>query len=35
MTVVIPIHNEAAYLPGALDELWTELADVPASIDIL
>jgi hypothetical protein len=35
MSVVIPVHNEAAYLPRALAELFTDLEAVPASIEVL
>lgn len=35
ITVVIPVHNEATFLPGALPELFTELAGVDASILVL
>ncbi len=34
-SVVIPVHNEADYLPGALAELFEEIAGVPASITVL
>jgi glycosyltransferase involved in cell wall biosynthesis len=33
--VVIPVHNEAGYLPGALPELFAELATVEAEITVL
>ena len=35
LSIVIPVHNEADYLPGALAELFEEIADVPASITVL
>jgi glycosyltransferase involved in cell wall biosynthesis len=35
VTVVIPIHNEAGYLPGALERLWEELQAVPAAVDVV
>ncbi|MEN8113749.1 MAG: glycosyltransferase family 2 protein [Actinomycetota bacterium] len=35
ISVVIPVHNEADYLPGALKELFAELADVPATVSVL
>ena len=35
ISVVIPVHNEADYLPGALPALFAELADVPASVSVL
>ena len=35
MSVVIPVHNEADYLVGALEELFDEIADVPADITVL
>ncbi len=34
-SIVIPVHNEADYLPGAIAELFTELATVPALIEVL
>jgi glycosyltransferase involved in cell wall biosynthesis len=34
-SVVIPVHNEAAYLPEALPLLYRELADVPATVTVL
>ena len=34
-SIVIPVHNEADYLPGAIAELFEELADVPASVEVL
>ncbi len=34
-SIVIPVHNEAGYLPGAIAELFTELATVPTSIEVL
>ncbi len=34
IAVVIPVHNEAGYLPGALPALFAELADVPAAITV-
>jgi glycosyltransferase involved in cell wall biosynthesis len=34
-SIVIPVHNEAGYLPGALDELFTELEAVPAATRVL
>ena len=27
LSIVIPVHNEADYLPGALAELFEEIAD--------
>jgi glycosyltransferase involved in cell wall biosynthesis len=35
ITIVIPVHNEAGYLAGALERLWSELAEVPATADVL
>ncbi len=35
LSIVIPVHNEEGYLPGALAELFEEIADVPASITVL
>jgi glycosyltransferase involved in cell wall biosynthesis len=35
ITVVIPIHNEAGFLTGAIERLTAELADVEADCDIL
>ncbi len=35
LSVVIPVHNEADYLPGALADLFDELADVPAPVTVL
>lgn len=35
LSVVIPVHNEADYLVGALEELFDEIADVPASVTVL
>jgi glycosyltransferase involved in cell wall biosynthesis len=35
ISVVIPVHNEAAYVTGALEELFEEIADVPAPITVL
>ncbi|GMQ86275.1 MAG: hypothetical protein BMS9Abin07_1848 [Acidimicrobiia bacterium] len=34
-SIVIPVHNEADYLPGAIAELFAELSTVPASINVL
>jgi glycosyltransferase involved in cell wall biosynthesis len=34
-SVVIPVHNEAGYLPRALPELYAELAEVPATVTVL
>lgn len=34
-SVVVPVHNEADYVPGALDELFAELGPVPAEIEVL
>ena len=35
VSVVIPVHNEADYLVGAIEELFDEIADVPADITVL
>jgi len=35
LSVVIPVHNESDYVAGALEELFEEIADVPASITVL
>lgn len=35
LSIVIPVHNEEDYLPGALAELFEEIADVPASVTVL
>lgn len=35
ISVVIPVHNEADYLPGALAELFAELDTVPADVTVL
>jgi glycosyltransferase involved in cell wall biosynthesis len=35
LSVVIPVHNESDYVAGALEELFNEIADVPASITVL
>ena len=35
ISVVIPVHNEADYLPGALDELFAEVATVPTAVTVL
>jgi glycosyltransferase involved in cell wall biosynthesis len=35
VTVVIPVHNEADYLPGALPNLLSEMRDVPADIFVV
>jgi glycosyltransferase involved in cell wall biosynthesis len=35
VTVVIPVHNEAAFLPGALPRLFDELDGVDADITVL
>jgi glycosyltransferase involved in cell wall biosynthesis len=34
-SVVIPVHNEADYVPGALAELFEELSTVPVDIEVL
>jgi glycosyltransferase involved in cell wall biosynthesis len=35
ISVVIPIHNEADYLPSAVDELLAELRSVPAAVEVI
>lgn len=35
LSIVIPVHNEADYLPGALAELFEEIAGIPASVTVL
>lgn len=35
ISVVIPVHNEAGYLTDALDELFAEIASVPAAVTVL
>lgn len=35
VTVVIPVHNEASFLPGALPRLFDELDSVDADISVL
>ena len=35
LSVVIPVHNEADYLVGALEELFNEIKGVPAEITVL
>jgi glycosyltransferase involved in cell wall biosynthesis len=35
VTVVIPVHNEASFLPGALPRLFDELNDVDAEVTVL
>jgi glycosyltransferase involved in cell wall biosynthesis len=35
LSVVIPVHNESDYVAGALEELFDEITDVPASITVL
>jgi glycosyltransferase involved in cell wall biosynthesis len=34
-SVIIPVHNEASYLPEALPELYAELEQVPAEVTVL
>lgn len=34
-SIVIPVHNEANYLHGALAELFDELSSVPAALEVL
>jgi len=35
ITVVVPVHNEAAYVTEALDELFGEFAGVPADVSVI
>ncbi|NND03321.1 MAG: glycosyltransferase, partial [Acidimicrobiia bacterium] len=35
MTLVIPVYNEAAFLPGALAALYEELEQVDAEVDVI
>ena len=35
LTLVIPVYNEAEFLPGALEKLYAELAEVDAEIDVI
>jgi glycosyltransferase involved in cell wall biosynthesis len=35
ISVVIPIHNEAGYLPSAVSELLGELESVPATVEVI
>ncbi len=35
VSVVIPVHNEAAYLPGAVERLFAELDTVDADVTVL
>ncbi len=35
VTVVIPVHNEAAYLPKAMADLFAELETIPAQVRVL
>jgi len=35
ISVVIPVHNESDYIAGAIEELFDEIADLPASITVL
>jgi glycosyltransferase involved in cell wall biosynthesis len=35
VSVVIPVHNEAGYVAGALTELFDEIADLPAQINVV
>lgn len=35
ISVVIPVHNEATYLPGALADLFAEISEVPVAISVL
>lgn len=35
MTLVIPVYNEAAFLPGALETLYAELEQVDATVDVI
>lgn len=35
MSVVIPVHNESAYVAGAIEELFDEISDLPTPITVL
>ena len=35
ISVVIPVHNESDYVAGAIEELFREIADLPALITVL
>lgn len=35
MSLVIPVYNEAAFLPGALEKLYRELEQVAADVDVI
>ena len=35
ITIVIPVHNEAAFLPGALPKLFDDIASVDADITVV
>jgi len=35
MTLVIPVYNEASFLPGALERLYGDLAQVEAAVDVI
>jgi glycosyltransferase involved in cell wall biosynthesis len=35
VSVVIPVHNEADYLPGAIERLFSEIGDVDADVSVL
>ena len=35
MTLVIPVYNEASFLPGALERLYDDLAQVEAAVDVI
>ncbi len=35
LTLVIPVYNEAAFLPGALEKLYSELSEVDADVDVI
>ena len=35
ISVVVPVHNEADYIPDALGEMFGELAEVDADIDVI
>ena len=35
ISVVVPVHNEASYLPEALPRLFGELAEVPATVEVI
>ncbi len=35
MSLIIPVYNEAPFLPNAIEKLYAELAEVPAVVDVI